>query len=117
MGPENKNEYTVYRDGGTLGGTPVARGEIELVKITIPEEVMNPGDGFPYEYMGCTFYFKIPKRWRCRGRKRFMKLMMSEGIRRNNSEWLADFMRGWMPYGEAWRNYLLTGPAERMMRL
>ena len=42
---------------------------------------------------------------------------MSEGISRNNAEWMADFMRGWMPYGEAWRNYFFTGPAERMMRL
>lgn len=50
------------------------------------------------------------KRWHCRSRKRYIKLMMSEGISRNYAERLADFTRTLMPYGEAWRNYLLQKP-------
>lgn len=39
MGPENKNEYAVYRDGVPLGGTPVARGEIQLAEMRKGESV------------------------------------------------------------------------------
>ena len=41
---------------------------------------------------------------RAMGYKRIV--MMSEGISRNYAEQLADFVRGWMPYGKAWRKYL-----------
>lgn len=105
MGPENKIELgdcTLY-----LNGEPIAWGQGELPEIIVPDEVLEPRNGLPCEYMECTLYFKIPKRWRCRGRKRFIKLMMSEGISRNCAEWLADFVRGMMSYGEAWGNYLL----------
>ena len=104
MGPENKIELgdcTLY-----LNGEPIAWGQGELPEITVPEEVREPRSGLPCEYMGCTLYFKIPKRWRCKSRKRFIKLMMSEGISRNYAERLADLVRGWMPYREAWREYL-----------
>ena len=60
------------------------------------------------EKMRVTISVKPGKHWRCRSRKRFIKLMMSEGIDRNHARWLADFMRGWMPYGEAWRAYRLS---------
>lgn len=53
-----------------------------------------------------TVRFKIPKWFRCRSRKRFVKLMMAEGIKRNYAEWLAGVVRSWkIPYKEAWRNY------------
>lgn len=105
MGPENKvdlDNYTLY-----LNGEPIAWGQGELPEITVPEEVREPRNGLPCEYMEYTLYFKIPKRWRCRSRKRFIKLMMSEGVSRNNAEWLADFTRKMMSYEEAWGNYLL----------
>ena len=114
MGPENgfdPNNYTLY-----LGDTPIARGEIELVEITVPVDAPKPERILQLQQVEFTVHFKTPKRWRCRGRKRFIKLMMSEGISRNNAERMADFMRGWIPYGEAWRNYLFTGPVERVMR-
>lgn len=105
MGPENKTDLdnrTLY-----LNGEPIAWGQGELPEITVPEEVREPRSGLPCEYMGCTLYFKIPKRWRCRSRKRFIKLMMSERVSRNYAEWLADFTRGLMSYKKAWGNYLL----------
>ena len=116
MGPENKVDLD--NCALFLNGEPIAWGKFELPEITVPDEVFEP----PKSMEACqcvefTLTFKTPRRWRCRSRKRFIKLMMSEGIGRNCAGRLADFVRGWMPYGEAWRNYLFTGPAERMMRL
>ena len=110
IGPENgfdPNGYTVY-----LADTPIARGEIKLKEITIPVEMFEPVRGLvcqcedACQWMGFTLKIEVPKRWRCRSRKRFIKLMMSEGISRNYAERLADIVRGWMPYGKAWREYL-----------
>lgn len=110
MGTENKfnpNNFTLF-----LGDTPIARGEIQLPEITLPPEMFEPVRELTYQceeacqWVGFTLEIKIPKRWRCRSRKRFIKLIMSEGISRNYAERLADFVRGWMPYREAWREYL-----------
>ena len=105
MGPENKTDLgncTLY-----LNGEPIAWGQGELPEITVPEEVREPQKSIGMcERMKFTLTIKMPKRWRCRSRKRFIKLVMSEGIGRNYAERLADFVRGWMPYREAWREYL-----------
>ena len=100
MGPENKNDYTVYCDGApiTLRGLP---------EITLPIGTPEPEGMLVCQTMEIVMHVKVPKRWRCRGRKRFIKLMMSEGISRNGAVWLADFIRKLMPYGEAWRQYAL----------
>ena len=102
MGPESKNEdYTLCLDG-----MPIAWRE-PLPEITVREEgVAELAGGRVCEPVEFTAHFKTPKRWRCKNRKRFIKLMMSEGISRNYAERLADFVRGWMPYGKAWREYL-----------
>ena len=103
MGPESKNDdYTLYLDG-----VPIARGEIQLPEITVSADAPEPEVMTMLEPMEFTVTVTTPKHWRCRGRKRFIKLMMSEGISRNYAEWLADFTRTLMPYGETWRNYLL----------
>ena len=104
MGPENKTEYTVYWDGIPLGDTPIAPGIIH--NITVSEDELTQEAMSLLEPMEFTVRFKTPKRCRCRSRKRFIKLMMSEGISRNYAERLADFVREWMPYGKAWREYL-----------
>lgn len=109
MGPENRfdpNSFTLF-----LGDTPIARGEIELPEIKLPLEMFEPVRGLTYQceeacqWVGFTLEIKVPKRWRCRSRKRFIKLMMSEGVSRNTAERMADFVRGWMPYGRAWWEY------------
>jgi len=100
MGQESKNDYTLYLDG-----VPVAIGEIR--EITLAADAPELGDIPPMQPIEFTVQIKTPKRWRCRGRKRFVKLMMSEGITRNYAERLADFTRMLMPYGEAWRNHIL----------
>ena len=104
MGPENGfdlNNVTLY-----LGDTPIARGEIRLAEITLPPDALKLESVLPLQEVEFAFTIKAPKRWRCKNRKRFIKLMMSEGISRNYAERLADFVRGWMPYGKAWREYL-----------
>ena len=105
MGPENKDDLD--NCALFLNGEQIAWGKFELPEITVPDEVFEP----PKSMEACqceefTLTFKTPRRWRCRSRKRFIKLMMSEGISRNYAERLADFVRGWMPYREAWREYL-----------
>lgn len=102
MGPESKNDdYTLYMDG-----VPIVRGEIQLPEITVPADAPKLEVMTMLEPMEFTMTVTTPKRWRCRGRKRFIKLMMSEGISRNYAEWLADFTRTLMPYREAWRNHI-----------
>ena len=97
----NPNDFTLF-----LGDTPIARGEIQLAEITVPADTPKPETILPLQQMEFTVYFKVQKRRSCKSRKRFIKLMMSEGISRNYAERLADFVRGWMPYGKAWRKYL-----------
>ena len=104
MGPENGfdlNDVTLY-----LGDTPIARGEIQLAEITVPADTPKPETILPLQQMEFTVYFKVQKRRSCKSRKRFIKLMMSEGISRNYAERLADFVRGRMPYGKVWRKYI-----------
>lgn len=108
MGPGNgfdPNSFTLF-----LGDTPIARGEIELVEITVPVDAPKPERILQLQQVEFTVHFKTPKRWRCRSRKRFIKLIMSEGISRNYAERMADFVRRWMPYGDAWRRYLWSKP-------
>lgn len=101
MGTESEKSYTVY-----LNGEPIAVTRT-LPEITVREEGVAESAGvLSCEPIEITGYFKTPKHWRCRSRKRFIKLVMSEGISRNWAEWLADFARALMPYREAWRNVL-----------
>ena len=102
MGTESERSYAVYLDG-----VPITPGP--LPEITVPTDELGPGRILANPSLEMTFTFKLktPKLWRCRNRKRFIKLMMSKGISRNGAVWLADFMRKMMPYGEAWRQYVL----------
>lgn len=108
MGPESKNDYTLYLRDVALGDTPIEPGIIH--EITVSMDALMPEALKLLEPMEFTVQIKTPKRWRCRSRKRFIKLMMSEGITRNYAERLADFIRKLMPYGEAWRSYIWSRP-------
>lgn len=100
MGHESESKFVAFLDGA----------EIELglfPEITLSEEVVAAMEDLfadVFEPWRVTIRFKTPKHWRCRGRKRFIKLMMSEGISRNYANWLAEFTRTLMPYKEAWRS-------------
>ena len=102
MGPENESVltgYTVYSDG-----EPVKMGQLQ--EITLLEEAVAEAENFLAKIPEITVYLKTPKRWRCRSRKRFIKLVMSEGVSRNKAEWLERAVRMMrMSYNEAWLNY------------
>ncbi len=53
---------------------------------------------------------RLAKNWRCKSRKRFIKLLMSKGISRNEAESVAKVARiAGVPYGELWRCYFFWG--------
>ncbi len=55
-----------------------------------------------------TVTFKC-KRLRCQNRKRFIKLMMGEGLSRNNARKWAAFVQHFMnSYQEVWTRYLIN---------
>lgn len=104
MGPENRidpNAFALF-----LGDAPIAQGEIALTEIALPPETMEQVKELICPFVKITLTIKTPKYWRYKSRKRFIKLMMSERIGRNYAERLADFVRGWMPYGKVWREYI-----------
>lgn len=102
MGQESKNDYTLY-----MGDVPIGRGQIQFAEITLPPKKLEPVKEFDFQCMEFTLHVKTPKRWRCGSRKRYIKLIMSEGLSRNYAERLAYFVRMVVPYREAWRNHLL----------
>ena len=108
MGPENRNEYTVYWGGVPLGDTPMMPGII--YEVMLPEEALTTEAMSLLEPMEFAMHIKTPKRWHCRGRKRFIKLLMSKGISRNQAESVAGVARiAGVPYGELWRSYFFWG--------
>lgn len=108
MGPENRNEYTVYWGGVPLGNTPITPGIIHT--ITVSEDALTPEAMSLLEPMAFTMYIKMPKHWRCKSRRRFIKLLMSKGISRNQAERVAGAARAaGVPYGELWRSRFFWG--------
>ena len=84
---------------------------VPLPEITVREEgVAELAGGLVCEPVEFTAHFKTPKRWRCGSRKRFIKLLMSEGISRNQAGSVARVARiAGVPYGELWRDYFFWG--------
>ena len=108
MGTESKvdlNDCALY-----LGDKPIARGEIELAEITVPADMPKPECMLTLQQMEFKTNFKELKRWRCKGRRRFIKLLMSKGISRNEAGSVARAARiAGVPYGELWRDYFFWG--------
>lgn len=104
MGPQSENSGTLYWDG-----VPLMTGEIQ--EITTPADSQE--QDLPRRFdtgMVLTFTMRTPKNWRCRGRKRFIKLLMSKGISRNQAGSVARVARiAGVPYGELWRNCFFWG--------
>ena len=108
MGPEDKGKYTVHWNGVPLGNTPIVPGII--YEVILPEEALTPEAMSLFEPMKFTMHIRTPKRWRCRGRKRFIKLLMSKGISRNQAKRVAGVARiAGVPYGELWQSYFFWG--------
>ena len=106
MGPENKNEeYTLC-----MNGVPIAWKE-PLPEITVREGgVAELAGGLVCEPVEFTAHFKTPKRWRCGSRKRFIKLLMSKGISRNQAGSVARAARiADVQYRELWQTDFFWG--------
>lgn len=98
MPTETKSEYTTY-----LNGTPFP--EITLLPDVPGSEVWP----IP-EPITLTLHVNPPKHWRCKSRKRFVKMVMGEGWPRNAAESLARFCAAFeIPYSRAWKEHLLAG--------
>ena len=108
MGPEDKGKYTVYWNGVPLSDTPIAPGIIHKIELSAdaPNQEGVPLLG-PMEF---TMYIKVPKHWHCKSRRRFIKLLMSKGISRNQAKRVAGVARiAGVPYGELWQSYFFWG--------
>lgn len=104
MGPQSESSGTLYWDG-----MPIMQGELQ--EITVPADAQE--QDFPRRFdtgMVLTFTMRAPKCWRCQSRKRFIKLLMSKGIGRNQAGSVARVARiAGVPYGELWRSYFFWG--------
>ncbi len=109
MGPENSSEaedivlYTA--DGEKIGKI------WDLVEATVQAgkeitSVMCPA----MVDLSMEIIVKPPRNWFCRSRKRFIKLLMSKGISRNEAESVAKVARiAGVPYRELWQAWFFWG--------
>ena len=108
MGPESKNDYILYLRDATSGDIPIAPGIIH--EITVSADALTQEALQLLEPMEFTMHIETPKRWHCGSRKRFIKLLMSKGISRNQAGSVARVARiAGVPYGELWRDYFFWG--------
>ena len=84
MGPENSEKYTVVMmaDGKPVEIKPGIFHEIRCTSIA------PCGDIF-FSENELTIQIKAQKNYRCKSKKRFLKLLMSRGIQRNDAKKIA----------------------------
>ena len=90
MGQEETREYTVYMltDDGPVEITK----EIADVKVSYSEEIPELAN-MQLAESEITVRAKYPKNLRCRSKKRYVKLLMSHGISRNEAQHSAKFVK------------------------
>ena len=88
MGPEgiSREVGTFYINGTPIAGLTEADG---ILEITTSNESAEPVIAAVFGPIAIEMNVKIPKTWRCRNRKRFIKLVMSYGLPRNLADNLA----------------------------
>lgn len=60
--------------------------------------------------MGENAEMNPQKAWRCKSRKRFIKLLMSKGMRRDCAVWNADMVqKSGLSYNDAWFSFMMLG--------
>lgn len=89
MGTGNDSLGTLY-----LNGKPVADFSIDGDTLKIEEYGNTPGPLIAAAFgpVAMSMRVSLPKEWRCRSRKRFVKLLMSCGHPRNQAAHLADIV-------------------------
>lgn len=90
MGHESNEKFTVCMmiDGKAVEIGPGIFTEIRYTSDT-------PCNKFPLMEEELTIRIKTPKNYRCTGKKRFVKLLMSRGIQRNDANKIAQTI-GWI---------------------
>lgn len=112
MGTEGAREYTLFMQ--TDDGPVEISKEIADVKVSYSEEIPELAN-MQLAESEITVRVKYPKRLRCRSRKRFVKLLMGHGIKRNeaqNTAKLVEILNGrdvpnWMR--ESYQSFLMRG--------
>lgn len=98
MGPETEMpNCSVYHNGEFIG---FFSKDMELPELSIPEPVERGADSH-MELFGFNCKAVVSKEWKCRSRKRFVKLLMKHGYGRNHANRLAAVIkagRGRMSY-------------------
>ena len=87
MGPEEqKRNFMIY-----CNGQPVAEFSRidEMAEITITDPDAEPAIIGALGPVAFSARISIPKQWRCRSRKRFIKLLMAHGCPRNDAAEIA----------------------------
>lgn len=100
MGSDDK-KYVLYLRDPQLGDVPIAPEVVH--EITVSEDALTPEAMSLLQPMELEFSIQVktPKCWRCGTRKRFVKILMSEGCSRNMANDLALYvqrMRGQISY-------------------
>lgn len=107
MGEKNNAEKTMYY---SIGDT---FEKIESVKqFPSTEEIIECGE-LPFDFgKDYVVYggFKLQKRFRCKSRKRFAKLIMAQGYPREYAVWLAKTVQKiGISYSDAWFKLMIFG--------
>lgn len=108
MGPENSEKYTAVMmvDGKPVKIKPGIFHEIRYTSNEPCSDLLLPENEI-------TIRMKMPKNYRCKSKKRFVKLLMSRGIQRNDAKkiaqtivWVNSQKPSWMfpikSYSEHW---------------
>ncbi len=111
MGPENgeAESLVLYTADGQRIGTIRDLRDLPEVTVQAGKEIAPAMCPAMAELHG-TLTARLVKNWCCRSRKRFIKLLMSKGIRRNEAASVAKVARiAGVPYGELWQGYFFWG--------
>lgn len=109
MGPENcetENPMLYTADGQRIGTIWDLR-YLPEVTVAAGKEITSAMCPAMAE-LSMTLSVKMPKQWNCKGRKRFIKLVMSKGYSRNYAvRFAARARRVGIPYQDIWRTWFL----------
>jgi len=107
MGPKNceAEDLVLYTADGQRIGT--IRDLRYLPEVTVPTgKERGAAMRRIMSSLSLTISAKPERDWRCRGRKRFIKLLMSKGISRNEAESVARVTRiAGVQYRELWQTW------------
>lgn len=107
MGEKNNAEMTLYYSHGGMFEKIETITEIPTLKTFVDGKRDAPLD---LSDMSFTVTLKIPKHFRCKSRKRFIKLLMSKGMRRDYDVLNANMMReSGLSYSDAWFRLMIFG--------